>query len=535
MNSHSFLRPLIVMAASASMMGSALADTFGNFTYTSNGTAVTITGHANVATPNLVIPDQINGVPVRAISILNTGGAASSLGTSVTSITIPDSVTTIAPLAFRDFVTVTSITIPNSVTDIGGSAFVNCRSLTSATIGNGVTSLESTFRGCISLVSVDLPDNLVSLSTTFWGCTSLAQIQIPESVTSIQNAFKECTGLKSVVLPAGMTVVSPAAFLGCTSLREVTLPSGLLTIGFSAFASCTSLESIVLPSSLQTINSQAFMGCSGLKSINFPSSLKTIESQAFSNCTSLTSVVLPPALNEIGNAAFDGCISLASLTVPDTLTIIGDNAFWRCPALTEINLPVKFLSSLSNLGFDYKPEIASNALVSGIANSLANSPSFVSKLADTIIAKNGHYGLATQSNITAVAGDITAVENDVTTVANDITAAKSDITAVANGMPQAVRDVLAEIGVEAPVATGITSDLGTLTVKKGKPLAYTITTSFSASAFFATGLPDGVIIDAATGAISGKPKKPGTYMVLLQAGNPGGGTVGAVKTITVTP
>jgi hypothetical protein len=509
------------MAACFSVMGTAIADTFGNFIYTSDGTSVTITGHANVAMTSLVIPAEINGVPVRTISGFNTGAPPTNLKNSVTSVTIPDSVTTIGLLAFRDFLVLPSVTIPNSVTNIGGTAFGNCPALTSVTCGNGVTSLESTFNGCISLVSVDLPDNLVSLSNTFWGCTSLAQIQIPESVTNIQNAFKECSGLTSVVLPAGMTVISPGAFVSCTSLRDVMLPSGLLTIGTNAFTSCTSLESIVLPSSLQTIKWQAFMGCSGLKSINFPSSLKTIESQAFSNCTSLTSVVLPPALNEIGNAAFDGCISLTSLTVPETLTIIGDNAFWRCPALTEVNLPVKFLSSLSNLGFDYKPELASNVLVTGIANSLANSPAFVSKLADTIIAKNGHYGLATEANFLGVVEDLSTVADDLTTVVNET--------------PQAVRDVLAEINAQAPAAHGITSDLDTLTVKKGKSVTYATTTTFGATAFAAIGLPDGVTIDGGSGAISGKAKKVGTYHVFLHAGIPGGGSVSAVKVIIVTP
>ena len=506
MNSHSLLRPLIVMAASASVMGTALAETFGNFTYVLNGSEVVISGHANVATPNLVIPAEINGMPVRAISVLFTGGATNNLGKSVTSITIPEGVTTIGSSVFKDFTVLTSATIPNSVTNMGSYAFLNCPALTSVTFGNGITTLESTFSNCASLASVDLPDNLVTLSNTFQGCPSLAQIEIPASVTTIYGAFNGCSSLTSVVLPAGMTQLGTSAFANCTSLRDVTLPNGLITIGTGAFSSCTSLESIVLPSSLQTIKSIAFMG-SGLKSINFPSSLKTIESQAFSNCTGLTSLVLPPALNEIGSAAFDGCISLTSLTVPESLTVIGDNAFWRCPALTEVNLPTKFLSSLSNLGFDYKPELASNELVTGIANSLANSPGFVSKLADTIIAKNGHYGLATQANISAVV----------------------------NETPQAVRDVLAEINVQAPAANGITSDLGTLTVKKGKPLTYATTTTFGATAFAAIGLPDGVVIDATTGAISGKPKKVGTYNVFLHAGIPGGGSVSAVKVISVTP
>lgn len=484
MRTNSLLRPLVVIAASFSVMGSAFAATFGNFTYTSDGTSVTITGHANVATPSLVIPVQINGVPVRSISSLaDPNLLGNALKNSVTSVTIPEGVTSIGDNAFSQFILLTSITIPNSVTSIGNYAIGHCTSLTSATFGNGVTSLYGTFVGCSKLASVDLPDNLVSLNYAFQNCTSLTQIQIPASVTGFENTFIGCSGLTSVVLPPGLVTLDQNAFANCTSLQSVTLPSGLVTIGLGAFSFCTSLTSIALPSSLKTIKNGAFFG------------------------SGLTSLALPAGLTTIENGAFDSCSGLTSLTVPNSVTEIGDNAFWRCPNLTEVNLPSRFLASIGNIGLDYKPEIASNTLVTGIANSLANSPGFVSKLADTIIAKNGHYGLATQSNLSTLADEV----------------------------PQLVSDALAEANAGAPVARGITSDLGTLTVKKGKAVTYATTTSFGATAFAAIGLPDGVVIDATTGAISGKPKKAGTFNVFLHAGIPGGGSVSAVKVISVTP
>ena len=474
------LLPLAVLTACVSFMGAANAETFGNFEYVLNGATVIITGHANVATPNLVVPAVIDGMPVREITSL---GFGATLRNSVTTVTIPEGVTTIGA-TFTNYFALTSVTIPNSATSIPPRMFFNCSALTTATLGNGVTALDTTFMNCSALTTVDLPDNLVSLTNTFTNCSSLAQIQIPDSVTTINGAFTGCTSLTSVVLPSATTSLGQDAFEGCTSLQSVIFPSGLVSIGVDAFSRCSSLASADLPSSLKTIGAAAFY-----------------------ECTSLASVQLPSGLTSIGYSAFDGCSSLTSLTVPESVAVIDDNAFWRCPSLTDIHLPAKFLSSLASIGLDYKPELSTNLLVDGLADRLTSSPAFISALADAIIAKNGHYGLATQANITDVVNDT----------------------------PQAVRDVLAEIGIEAPVATGITSDLGVLTVKKGKPLAYTVTTSFSSSAFFATGLPDGVTINASTGAISGKPKKPGTYMVLLQAGNPGGGTVGAVKTITVTP
>jgi hypothetical protein len=488
MRTQPLIRPFAFIAAGLSMMASAVAETFGNFTYTSDGTSVTITAHAAVGVTSLVIPAEINGVPVRTIASLSESGnspnAVLSLRFNATSITIPEGITTIGPAVFGNFAKVTSITVPDSVTNVGINAFVNCPLLTSATVGSGVVTLQNTFASCSKLTTVNLPDQLASLDGTFANCTSLTGIQIPASVTTIQGAFKGCTGLTSVDLPAGMTSLGATAFRDCTGLQNVTLPAGLVSIGEDAFYNCTGLSSLTLPPALTTIGDNAFYGCAGL-----------------------TSLIFPPTLTTIGSGAFQACTGLTSVTVPPTVTTIGDNAFWACENLSEFVLPPRFLASIANIGLDYHPQLASDALVSGLATELTNSPAFISKLADAIIAKSGHYGLSTQAAITSVV----------------------------NQTPQTVRDVIAEMGTESPAVPGITSDLGTLTVKKGKSVNYAITTTFGASAFAAIGLPDGVTIDPATGVISGKPKKAGTYHVFLHAGVPGGGAVSAVKVIDVPP
>lgn len=508
MRAHSLLRPLVLIAAGFSVMGSAIAQTFGNFTFMSDGTSVTITNHANVAVSSIDIPAEINGLPVRTISRLATGVAGSAiLRGSVQSITIPEGVTTIGQSAIPNFTALQSITLPNSVTSVGSGAFTGCTALTSVTFGNGVTELNGTFSGCTNLTTVDLPDQVTSLISTFNLCSSLTEIQIPASVTTIQAAFRNCTKLAHVELPSGLTSLGAEAFYNCSGLQDVTFPNGLVSIGDNAFYNCSGLTSLDLPSSLTTIGNSAFWGCTGLASLDFPSSLTQIGDVAFYYCTGLTSLSLPSGLTTIGNSAFNSCTGLTSLVVPDSVTTIGDDAFWLCSALTSVDLPPRYLASLANLGLDYKSDLASSLLVDGIADRLANSPDFISKLADAIIAKSGHYGLSTQA----------------------------DITNVVNQTPQTVRDIIAEVGGESPAVHGITSDLGTLTVKKGKPVAYTVTTTFGATAFAAIGLPAGVVIDPTTGAISGKARKVGTYSVFLHAGVPGGGAVSAVKIIAVTP
>lgn len=446
-----------------------MAQTFGNFTYTTDGTSVTITGHTLVPVSSLVIPAEIGGVPVRTVASLSHVGSGGflngALAGNVTSLTIPEGVTTLggtAPGPFRNFTALTSVTLPSSLTSVGTSAFLGCTALATVNLPDGITALDRTFEGCTALTTVDLPDQLVSMVGTFKNCTGLTSIQLPSTVTTTEETFA-----------------------GCTLLTSVALPPGLTALGGSTFS-----------------------GCSGLQNIDFlPAGLGTIGDYAFRHCTGLTSLNFPPALTAIGIGAFEGCTGVTSLTVPDTVTVIGDNAFWECQNLGAARIPDRFLASIANLGLDYHPQLASDLLADGIADRLANSPDFISKLADAIIAKTGHYGLSTQA----------------------------DITAVVNQTPQTVRDVIAELGAEAPAVHAITSDLTPLTVKKGKPFSYAVTTTFGATAFSAGGLPAGLTIHQESGVISGKPRKAGTYQVFLHAGIPGGGVVSAVKAIVVTP
>ena len=124
---------------------------------------------------------------------------------SLTSVAIPNSVTSIGGWAFRDCSSLTSVTIGNSVTSIGYAAFLSCSSLTSVTIPNSVTSIGwSAFEGCSSLTSVTIPNSVTSIGEdTFRKCSSLTSVTIGESVTSIGNyAFEDCSSLKSIYCKA---------------------------------------------------------------------------------------------------------------------------------------------------------------------------------------------------------------------------------------------------------------------------------------------------------------------------------------------
>lgn len=195
--------------------------------------------------------------------------------TSLTSISIPNSITSIGNYVFDYCSGLTSITIPDSVTSIGKDAFNACRSLTSATIGSGVTSIgEYAFNTCFALSSVTIQGSITSISVgTFNYCSGLTEVTIPSSVTSIgQGAFNNCTKLSSIIIPDNVTSIGDSVFYACHSLTSINIPSGTTTIGEFAFNGCSNLASITsLATAAPTIQSNTFQNVKRNGTLTVPS------------------------------------------------------------------------------------------------------------------------------------------------------------------------------------------------------------------------------------------------------------------------
>ena len=212
-------------------------------------------------------------------------------------------VTKIGEDALKDNTTITSVTIPDSVTEIGANAFADCTNLTSVnykgdwsklTIQSGNPAVQDAANEQLFDFKFIL-NNTAVIVTRYRYKGTAADVTIPSRykgipVTMIDHAAFFNSVVTSVTIPDSVTSIGDDAFVNCPQLTNISIPNSVTSIGFSAFRSCTSLKSITLPSSLNSISEALFSGCSQLTTIHIPVSVTLIEDDAFAGCPSSMTV-----------------------------------------------------------------------------------------------------------------------------------------------------------------------------------------------------------------------------------------------------
>ncbi len=332
-------------------------------------------------------------------------------------------VTCIEKWAFYNCEGLTSLTIPNSITSIGYEAFSYCRSLTDISVslsnpvysgvGNCIIEIASktlvsgckgsviprnssvefigayAFSGCLELADIIIPENIIGIGQqAFRDCDQLKNIEIPNSVTNIgYGAFEHCSYLESITVPFvgetkdgtentyfayifGASSFNDYNYRKPTTLKKVSITGG--TIDSYAFYNFFYLTDIEIGKDVTSIGNYAFEDCSSLIAVHIQDLVAwcNISFGLPSNQTSnplyyahnlylngelITDLVIPDGVSSISENAFYGNTALKSVTISPGVSSIGGFAFYGCTSLTAVHITditawckIAFMSDVSN-------------------------------------------------------------------------------------------------------------------------------------------------------------------------------------------
>ena len=329
---------------------------------------------------NITIPSTVThgGITYDVVAL----GEQAFYWATLSSITIPSSVTLIKHGCFLFSNGPATINVPASVATIEELAFA-ARNMTAINVDADNPNYRSIGGILFSKDTATLVECPTSKNGTitpppntrhiaplaFAYCQAITGIILPEGLTSIGRwAFVNNSNINNIIIPSTVSHIEACPFTNCPSLDNLSIAEGntyyymdgmsIYSVGGDTLLSYhKSADSVFLPSSLRVVNGfagnsnvryvhipegvntigeEAFNG-STLESINLPTHMTLIDEWAFYYCESLTRVGMPATLDKMGQGCFEGCTHLASIDIPNGLQIIPQSAFFACESLSDIS------------------------------------------------------------------------------------------------------------------------------------------------------------------------------------------------------
>lgn len=348
---------------------------------TTSGDNATVIGFVDGLSGDVIIPSSVE-YKGTTYNITEVKDHAFIRANDITSVTVPEGVTTIGQMAFTFCGNLKQAKLPQSATNLDINIFAQCPKLTSVSMSNNIETIpDYMFQNCTSLTSVNIPGNLKKIGNcAFLYCERLETVNLPDGLTSIgESAFSGCGCLKHFSIPSTVTEIGTNAFVGC-SMTEFHIPKGLVSgVNLCGLPTCQYLKTVTvdkenpkyyveegmvcckndtlvacpggvhvsdIPSGIKAIASSAFKNMSGTFRLKFPSELTYIGEFAFASSGIMESISIPGTVKKISGNAFAYTSYLTSVVINEGTTEIGDYAFYNSDNLSIIHLP----SSVEKIG-----------------------------------------------------------------------------------------------------------------------------------------------------------------------------------------
>ncbi|ONI46058.1 hypothetical protein AN641_02485 [Candidatus Epulonipiscioides gigas] len=351
------------------------------------------------------IPKTINSITVKII-----GSGAFYNCSSLTSVTLPDSVTAIEYMAFQDCSSLTEITIPKTVTSIGDKSFTGCSSLATIYFGGNKaqwTALNVTIPEDTTVEYADTSadktalETMIATATTNLNTTAIStngaditpdkswvtqaeHDTLKKAIVAAKTVMDDTDATQEEVDTAKSTLETANTTFNNTKEAGTNADSWITVDGIvggqikfdpntgKIVAAQTTITSANIPSIINDITvlgicDFAFQASSNLTTVTLPDTMTSIDNYAFDRCTKLTSLSLSDSIVSIGTGAFKICSSLTNVVIPEGIRYISESTFSGCEKLATVTLP-STLVSIWERGFESCSSLESIELPDGFEN-----------------------------------------------------------------------------------------------------------------------------------------------------------------------